>query len=579
MAKNKIDAGGDVMVKSKSMLVNAGDDKIVSLVNSDVQTKEENVRTYNASATNIDVDKLVNSAIKQFDTSKEREWMQTGEKYYNNESDIDNKKRYDHCGIHGKENTRLSNAKIHRAFMRKLTRQKVNYAFGEPFSISTDNEAYKKILEEEYFEKGFYRLIQTLGVNAVKQGLNWLNPYYDETGKLCYRRVPGDQVKPFWSDIDHLELQCVIHYYCVDVYVGDDVNDTFYADYYSHSGVIHYVKNADGIYERQSEQPYEEGNFLLPTPQTEEVKDKDGNIVEVIYKLDADGNIIFENEPYVWDRIPWIPFKYNSDEKSLIVFIKSLIDMYERLLSLDLDIIIDIPDNIKVIKGYSGANLEDLTDNIAKYRAVLIDGDGSMESLETKFDVTSSEKLLNILRKDIYEDGAGVDTQTENTGDQSGTALKFLYNDLDLDCREFIAEFKLALEELMFFIDYDIQLKHEADYSQEEVTFNFKTSGIINELELIEMINASRDMIPDKFLLPKHPFVEDVTEVEQAIEEQKAEEEAEMQKTLNAMNGAGNTGGNIPANNQVNNPTTQNTGNNANAVKNAINNPKADMNK
>lgn len=558
------------MAKNKTMLNNQANNGITILDNPDVineKDRELSVRSYNASASNIDVDKLVNSAIKNWDTSKEREWMLTGIKYFENESEIDTKKRYDHCGTYGKENTKLSNAKIHRAFMRKLTRQKVNHAFGNPFSLTIESDDYKKELEDNYFTKEFYRLLQTLGMNSVQEGINWLQPYYNEKGELKYRRVPGNQVKVFWNDIEHTDINCLIHYYGVDLYVGDEVKDSMYADYYDGKGVIHYVKKDDGLYHRVDESKLYEEHFFIPVPQMEEIKDKKDNVIGIKPVLDEEGNLKIKLEPYVWEKIPFIPFKYNSSENSLIKYIKSLIDMYEKLLSMNLDIIIDIPDNIKVIKGYGGANLEDLTNKIAEYRAILVDGNGSVESLETKFDVTSSEKILDRLRKDIYEDGSGVDTQNTSLGDKSGVALKFLYADLDLDCREFINEFRLALEQLMFFIDFDIQLKTNKDYSEEEVTFNFKTSNIIDEEALIGMINDSRDMIPDEILLPKHPFVDDVTEVEAAIKRQEAKAKKEAEEMMGQLGG-------IPNSNPTNNPNIPNQNKQANnPVNNAINNP------
>ena len=87
-------------------------------------------------------------------------------------------------------------------------------------------------------------------------------------------------------------------------------------------------------------------------------------------------------------------------------------------------------------------------------------------------------------------------------------------------------------EWLLWFIDYDIRMKHGLDFEEEEVTFQFNKTNIVNESELISMINSSRDMIPDSILLPRHPFVEDVSEVEEAIEEQRVAEEEEMRKQM-----------------------------------------------
>lgn len=515
--------------KSGSMINNnLGGNQIVYL---DQPEKIDTIETYNVSANKIEVDKLVQTIYDEFNNSDERKLMLEGIKYYNNDSKIDDKKRYDHCGTDATVNDKLSNAKMHKNIMRKLTRQKVNTLLGKPYSIKTDDDNYKKLLEDVYFTKFMYRKIYNTCKEAIKEGIHWLNAYYDENGELQFRRVPGNQVKVFWADREHTKVAQLIHYYEIAIYEGDKSKTVTYADYYSSSGVIHYVKEDKGFV-RDKERPVEEGNFTLMVPQTEEIKNDDGEVIETTYKLDENGNIVFEPQQMVWDRVPWIPLKYNQEETSLLKYIKSQQDSYETLLSAMVDIVIDIPNAIKYFKGYAGADLAELTANIAKYRAVLVDPDGDVGSLDTTFDGTTFGELLDRIRKDAYEDGGGVDMQSDKTGDKSGVGLKFLYSDLDLDLNELKQEMDVFFEWLLWFIDYDIRSKGGQDYSNVEVTFEYNKTNIVNESELINMINSSRDMIPDEILLPKHPFVDDVTEVEDAIERQREAEDAEMEKQM-----------------------------------------------
>ena len=528
--------------KSRSMINNnLGGNQIVYL---DQPEKIDTIETYNVSANKIEVDKLVQTIYDEFNNSDERKLMLEGIKYYNNDSKIDDKKRYDHCGTDATVNDKLSNAKMHKNIMRKLTRQKVNTLLGKPYSIKTDDDTYKKLLEDTYFTKFMYRKIYNTCKEAIKEGIHWLNAYYDENGELQFRRVPGNQVKVFWADREHTKIAQLIHYYEIAIYEGDKSKTVTYADYYSSSGVIHYVKEDKGFV-RDKERPVEEGNFTLMVPQTEEIKNDDGEVVETTYKLDENGNIVFEPQQMVWDRVPWIPLKYNQEETSLLKYIKSQQDSYETLLSAMVDIVIDIPNAIKYFKGYAGADLAELTANIAKFRAVLVDPDGDVGSLDTTFDGTTFGELLDRIRKDAYEDGGGVDMQSDKTGDKSGVGLKFLYSDLDLDLNELKQEMDVFFEWLLWFIDYDIRAKGGQDYSNVEVTFEYNKTNIVNESELISMINSSRDMIPDEILLPKHPFVDDVTEVEDAIERQREAEDAELEKQMKLYGNQG-FGGKTP---------------------------------
>lgn len=532
------------MAKKRSMLNNnLGGNQIVYVDGKETEPKDT-IETYNVSANEIEVDKLVQTVYDEFNNSKERKLMLDGIKYYDNDSKIDEKVRYDHCGTDGAKNDKLSNAKMHKNIMRKLTRQKINTLLGKPYSIKTMNDNYKKILEDTYFTKYMYRKIYNTCKEAIKEGINWLNAYYDENGDLQFRRVPGHQVKVFWSDREHTKISQLIHYYEIAIYKGDKATSATYADYYSTNGVIHYVKEDKGFV-RDSKRPKEEGNFKLMVPQTQDIVNDKGEVVETTYKLDENGKIVFEPQEMVWDRIPWIPLKYNQEETSLLKYIRSHQDYYEQLLSAMVDIVIDIPNAIKYFKGYSGADLAELTQNIAKFRAVLVDPDGDVGSLETAFDGTTFGDLLDRIRKDAYEDGGGVDMQSDKTGDKSGVGLKFLYSDLDLDLGELEQEMDVFFEWLLWFIDFDINVKGNGDFSEEEVTFEFNKTNIVNESERIQMINQSRDMIPDKVLLPKHPFVEDVSEVEAEIEAQRAAEEEEMEKQMKLYGNEG-FGANIP---------------------------------
>lgn len=524
--------------KNSKVNNNLGGNQIVYLNQDETQAVKDTIETYNVSANDIEVDKLVKTIYDEWNNSKERKLMLEGISYYDNETEINKKVRYDHCGTDASVNDKLSNAKMHKNMMRKLTRQKVNTLLGKPYSIKTDNDNYKKILEDEYFTKYMYRKIFNTTKEAIKEGINWLNAYYDENGTLQFRRVPGNQVRVFWADREHTKIAQLIHYYEIVVYKGSESKTSTYADYYSPNGVIHYVMEDSGFV-RDKERPAEEGNFTLMVPQTEDIKNDKGEVVETTYKLDENGNIIFEPQQMVWDRIPWIPLKYNEEETSLLKYIKEFQDYYEKVFSAAVDVVIDIPNAIKVFKGYSGADLGELTKNIAKYRAVLVDPDGDANTLETDFNIDVFDKVLDRIRKDAYEDGGGVDIQSDKTGDKSGVGLKFLYSDLDLDLEELEQEMDVFFEWMLWFIDYDIRMKYNKDYEDVEVTFSFNKTNIVNESELISMINNSRDMIPDSILLPRHPFVEDVTEVEEAIEEQRLAEEEEMQKQMETYGNQG----------------------------------------
>ena len=356
--------------------------------------------------------------------------------------------------------------------------------------------------------------------------------YYDSQGKLNFRRVPGNQVQVFWKDRDHTEIDQLIHFYKVRVLIGSEHKDVEFADYYYSDGLIHYRKDDKSGWQRDTERPNVEGNFTVMQPKLNDITDENGEVVATEFVRDEHGEIVYEPQIMVWDKIPWVALKYNSEEQSLLKYIKNKQDSYEQLFSMLVDTIKDIPNAIKVFRGYNGANLEEVMNNISQFRAVIVDPDGAVDNLETNTNVDDIIKVLTQLRKDAYEDGGGVDVQNTETGDKSGVALKFLYSDLDLDLSELTREMDMFLENLLWFVDFDINLKYHVDYSEQEVTFKFNKTNIVNESELVDMINSSRSLLPDKLLLPIHPFVDDVSEALNLIEEQKKEQEEQFEQNM-----------------------------------------------
>ena len=225
MPSNKSSFGKNSMLNN-----NLGGEQITYIRPDEPQEVKDTIETYNVSANNIEVDKLVQAVFDEWENSKERKLMLEGIAYYDNETPIDKKVRYDHCGSDATINDKLSNAKMHKKIMRKLTRQKVNTLLGKPYSIKTDNENYKQILEDEYFNKYMYRKVFNTAKESIKEGINWLNVYYDENGTLCFRRVPGNQVRVFWDDREHTKIAQLIHYYDIVVYKGSESQVSTYAD-------------------------------------------------------------------------------------------------------------------------------------------------------------------------------------------------------------------------------------------------------------------------------------------------------------------------------------------------------------
>ena len=151
--------------------------------------------------------------ITEWQNSDARKLMLTAQDYYGNDNDIKDRQRYyiDRKG-NKREATNLSNSKLAHPFMRKLTKQKVNYLLSKELSIQCDDELFSDAIGK-YINKKFLRMLKRVGKDAIINGIAWVQVYYDKDGVLSYKRIPSEEIIPFWADADHTMLEGVICFY------------------------------------------------------------------------------------------------------------------------------------------------------------------------------------------------------------------------------------------------------------------------------------------------------------------------------------------------------------------------------
>ena len=411
---------------------------------------------------------FLSSVISEFEGSDARTYMDVGWRYYKNQNDILNEKRT----VIGKDSNNnpvlmeskvLSNNKLCHNFMKKLTRQKIGYMLGKPFTLSANkpkDAIAKKFFElcENYFDEKFFKLLKNVSRDSIVKGIGWLLVYYDEQGKLQFKRCAPEEVIPLWADSDHTELDAVVRSYSVEQYKATVVD--------------------------------EEGN-----PSTVGVR---------------------------WAKIPFIPFKYDPDEQSLLTRIKSLIDDYDKKTSGIANNIDDFPNSTVVIKNYDGESKEEFIHNKNQYRTMFVQGDGDAKPLETPLNIEEVDKHIQRLREDIYEFGQGVNTADKDIRDTSGVALRFLYGDLDMDCIDWGSEVEWSIKSLIWFIIQDLISRGQNDYSDVKFSVIFNTDMIINETETIQNCFTSKGIVSDRTIAANHPWV--ISE-EKEIQDMRKEQE------------------------------------------------------
>lgn len=454
--------------------------------------------------------------LQDWQDSDTRKFMLTAQEYYKNDNDVKDRKRYyiDRLGIK-QEAKNLSNAKLSHPTLRKLTHQKVNYLLSKELSIQCDDDTFAERLGE-YFDKKFLKTLKNVGANAIVNGIAWVQVYYNEKGELSFKRIPSEEIVPFWRDAEHTELEAVIRSYTIIRFKEDgSKQEVTKVEYHTTQGVWYYEKGERGLIADPDKPSGVRGHFVLQVEQANKEGQPEMNTVEA-----------------TWDRVPFIGFKYNADELSLLKLIKPLLDDYDLNTSDTSNHLQDSPDSVKIVKNYDGQDKAEFSQNLATYRTAFVSGDGDVTVLETRRDIATLDSHLNRLRKDLYEAGSAVDTQEVSLGNASGVALKFRYADLDSDMDDMSAEFASSLEDLVWFIRVDLLNSGKGDYLNTPFEIIFNTDSIINESEVITDAKNSVGIISDETILANHPWVTDAQSELKRMKKEREEKLKEMEDMM-----------------------------------------------
>jgi len=458
---------------------------------------------------------FVLGSVQEFQTSQKYKDMLKAQDYYVAKHDILEKKRY-YIDRHGvkREDQHLSNNKLIHPYFAKLVNQKVNYLLSKEFSLQVDEDdaTAVKFRDEcaKYFNKPFMRRLKSLGKQAIVNGIAWIQVYYNEEGKLSFKRLPSHEVIPFWHDAEHTQLDAVIRFYTITEYKrNNEKEEITKIEYHTLEGVWYYeIRDGKLVIDRYqvTEESPVKGHFQLET-------------------TDREGKKVIEQR--VWNKLPFIAFKYNDEEVSLLQYVKTLIDDYDKRTSDTSDLISDVPNAIRVIRGYGGTDKGEFSQNLATFRNIFIDDpQGGVEQLQSEADTTCTEAHLARLKEDIYENGNGVNIQKDILSATSGVALKIRYADLDADCMAMGTNFAASIEELCWFIKMDLQGEMEKlDLQEIGLDVIFNADAIINETDVVANCKNSVGVISDETIVANHPWV---TDLDSELERIKAQREMEM---------------------------------------------------
>lgn len=482
---------------------------------------------------------VLNSIIKDFISSEDYKEMIDSDKYYESqnvkiterqklmmlydekEKIVDGKTVKEQYPYTAPDLSR-ANHKLAHGYLYELINQCKDYLVGNPVKTEYSDKIPKNITETiddilyKYNDWGKYN--QENVKNAQKYKIGWSRIVIDEnTGNLRLLNVNSKQVIYFLNEYE--ELQCLIYLYTKveyddkgkkqEVKYAEVFDDTFKDVYKSTKG---YKFSMDK----------EDVKLLTKVTQYETTTSyTNGDTVKVQTPA-----VIETEEILTWGRIPWIMWKYNNDNIDALKPIRCFIDIMDIDLSDLANNVDDIQDAIWILENYQGQSIKQFMEDLKIKKAINLGDGGKAESKTVEIPTEAREKLYDRCEKNIYRFGRGINfADRDNLGNSSGVALKWSYGPLDEKADDLEESGQAALNDLfnLIFTYLNAVGIYKNEYDSNDIKFVFDRHMITNELEQVNMVMNSTDLLSRKTALSHHPFVDDAEEEMKEIESDEAE--------------------------------------------------------
>lgn len=446
--------------------------------------------------------------------SKERKNQIKADEYYRDIQDILKYKRMA-IGEGGKleEIENLPNFKTTDNQYKRLVNQKVNHLIGKPFVVNNDNDKYVTELNK-YFNRKFMKILKGVGKDANNGGISYLYPYYDND-ELKFKHFKSYEVKVFWKDDEHTEIDFFWRYYKKPVRFSNGiVEDIEHLEVYTMEGVRYYIRK---------------GGVLLYD------KLKGDTAYSYLKYTSSVGNEVVEEQQLSFVKIPLIPFKVSDIEEPLLKRVKSLQDGINTITTVFMNNMMeDARSTILIIMNYDGENLGEFRRNLSMYGAVKVrntnEEKGGVDTLQIEVNAENYKTILEIFKKALIQNGGGVDvTELRAIGTPNQMNIQSMYYDIELDTNDTETEFQYSMEQLKWFIDFDINYKGLGNFFDEEVEFIFNRDMMQDETSIIDNLVKLKGIISDEDIIRQLPF----GDADSLIENMKKQKEEQKQEFMN----------------------------------------------
>lgn len=407
------------------------------------------------------------SAVNAFMSSRSYRDAKEGEAYYHrHNTTIEAYRKYLYTVSGNRvEDIFSSNYRLKTLFFRRLVTQQVQYVLGNGLTLSETEH-------KEALGKDFDFKLQTAAKRAMAAGTAFGFWNVDHMEVFGYADTDHDAGFCPLYDENTSQLSAGIRYWFRQV--GKNVLfrcTLFEADGYTEFNQI----DGDDVKVLQSKRGYKQ---IIS-------KTNDGYVDSV-----TDEN---------YGVLPIVPLYANDSHESELIGIRESIDCYDFVKSGLANDIDDLSGFYWVLKNTGGMEDSDLAQFIQRMKTVkatVVDGDNGVDAQAHTIDVPVQARtaMLELLRKDIYEDFQALDVTTLSAAAKTTQEIQAAYQSQDNKCADF--EF--------YIIDFVQKILALAGIDDNPT---FTWNRVVNQLEQTNMILAASEYLDQETILNKLPFL------------------------------------------------------------------------
>lgn len=462
---------------------------------------------------------FIRDAIEEDLASRRKKEMRAGVSYYNEEHEI-LKAKADVIEVDGQpvKIPNASNFKVVHNFHTLLVDQKKDYMMGGGITFTFEDSISEKQQEaiEAKLTPDFDENMQKTVLGASNKAEEWIHYFIDENGQYDYAIIPAEQIIPFYDGRLDRVLTMVIRYYRVEITnVTTGKKESVNAvEVWEPDKVTYYIQTPGGNYILDPNEP------INPRPHA--------IVGEVDFTEERNLN---EDEVFSWQSVPFLPLYNNSARKTDLRPIKSLIDLYDQLISTGANTIIDVQEAIWEVRGAEGEKIGELAKKLRTYKTVATSDESGSGIKGHQLDIPwdARKDLIEKTKEAIYEQGRGVDMSSDKFGNSpSGIALKFLYSGLDIKCNALEISLNTLIRKLVYSIVYYLNFTKNWDINPKDISWKINRSTLANDAEQAQIAQGSKGVISDKTIVENHPWTKKNPEREMNRIEEEAEQRASM---------------------------------------------------